>query len=288
MRAWFALLILLAGCSGGSPTRPTPVPSPTPTPQPQPAPRITVSATLTDTVTGRSVGTVSHEVDRLPALLPLSFAGYVTRQAWITSAGPTVDLIPEAGFDLTFYRQLVRGALDGRMDPLRRWTVNPSIYLQREGLSDATVASLERAARDVVPALTGGRLSVASWETGQERRTAQSGWIVVELVNDEAQECGRATIGGGNVWLNTAPKCHRDGTIIGSVNLYTHELGHALGFWHVADSAALMNAVTSNGRPTSQERHHAAIAYARLPGNRDVDVDVSGSALVTQGRIIID
>src|SRR3990167_3429402 len=177
-----AFLIAAIGCGGSAPnTGPSRI---------QPAPPTTVTATLTATVTGSALGPAEQPVSAFPALLTFSHPGYVTRQLWLQHAQATVDLIPEAGFDLSFYRQLPPGALEGRMDPLRRWTQNPSIYLQRTGLSDATVVALERAARDVVPALTGGRLSVAAWETGQEKRSAQSGWIVVETYITAEPLCG--------------------------------------------------------------------------------------------------
>jgi len=127
-------------------------------------------------------------VSGLPALVNVSAAGHLTRQAWVTSASPTVDLIPDAApFDLGFYRQLVRDGLEspGALQPLRLLGASPSIYLQRAGLTDATVAAFEQAARGVVPALTGGRLAVATFASGAEARPTAVGWIVAELVSDD-------------------------------------------------------------------------------------------------------
>lgn len=261
-------LILLSGCGGNSPTiGPSPIPSPP-----------TFTGSVTDTVTGAPIANFTATV--AGSSVTIEAAGYVTRQTRVSA--PTVDLFPEAGFDLAFYRQFARGALEGHMDELRRWQQNPSIYLQRTGLSDATVAALERAARDVVPALTGGRLSVQAWETGQDKRPARSGWIVVEVYTDPAAECGRATIGGGDIRINTAPVCV-DGNYL--IVTFAHEIGHTLGFWHVPSGLmAVGGTVTS---PSPRERHHAALAYARQPGNRDVDVDSAVSASV-QTRIISD
>jgi len=261
-------LFVLAAC-GSNPSGPTPVP---------PA-SITVQGTLTDTVSGAVLGSFTQTVAALPALIDVSASGHLPRRARITSDRPTVDLIPDAApFDLTFYRQLVRGSLDGPLQPVRVLTSSPSIYLQRTGLSDATVAALEQAARAVVPALTGGRLQVAAWETGETARSLQNGWIMVELVNDSAN-CGRALIGAvaGRITLNVAERCLRNDTIVPAV--FQHELGHSLGLWHVSDGL-MRNPTFTNATVTEAERYHAAIAYARSAGNIDVDQDVLTSAVV--------
>lgn len=276
----------IAGCSGSSapPTSPTPVPTPT-------FSRVTVSGTITETLTGSPVGSFSETVDRLPMLLPVSAQGFVTRQAWITSATPSVDLIRESGFDLAFYRQFARGELHGEgLWPLRLLRQSPSIYLQRTGLSDATVATLRSTAAATIPAMTGGRFQLATWETGDAPRSNRDGWITVELIVDEAATCGRATIGdtSGHIWLNIATKCHRNGAIIGTPSVFAHEIGHALGFWHIP--IGLMQSPTApvDPSPTPKERHHGAIAYARSAGNRDIDQDVPGSSTLAPARIISD
>ncbi len=270
---WFAV----SGCSGSSPTAPSPTPQPTPTPS-----RITVSGTLTDTLTGAAIGSFSDEVPSLPAFVTVSANGFLTRKAWITSPTPAVDLIRDAApFDLGFYRQLARGSLDGHTDPLHVWSQAPSIYLQRTGLSDATVASLEQVARATVPALTGGRYGVQVWETGQDRRSAQRGWIVVSLKLDPAPGCGESVVGGGDITLNTKPICVLART-------FAHEIGHSLGFWHVTDASQLMHSPSGADQPTTLERHHAAVAYHRSAGNRDVDEDAQGGSGLIMSRVVVD
>jgi hypothetical protein len=96
----------------------------------------------------------------------------------------------------------------------------------------------------------------------------------VELVNDGGL-CGRANVGvPGHVWLNLHSQCAREGFAV-YPPLFAHELGHALGFTHVTRTDALMHTPMTQGvrSPPALERHHAAIAYKRQAGNRDVDVD---------------
>ena len=286
MRAFLAAVtIVVAACSSSStPTAPSPSPAPAPT-------RIAITGTITSTVTGQPVGTFAQDVDSLPAQVTVSLSGFVTRQTWVRSASPTVDLFPETGFDLGFYRQFARNGLEspGSLSTLRVLSQAPAIYLQTAGLTSSTVASFESVARSVVPALTGGRFSLGEWSTGDAAMTPRVGWVVTSLVNDDNETCGRATIGAsaGEIWLNTAPKCHRGGAIVGTPHLFAHELGHALGFWHVPSPGWLMSAVSTVDAPSATERHHAALAYARQAGNTDVDVDpLTPSQFST--RIVVD
>jgi hypothetical protein len=150
----------------------------------------------------------------------------------------------------------------------------PSIYLQRTGLSDANVAALEQAARDVIPALTGGRFQLAAWETGTDLRADANGWITVEIVNDPALDCGRTDIGApaGHIWLNIASRCTFRGFTVHPTT-FSHEIGHALGFRHVSCACLMNTAVQIGTTATDIERYHASIAYHRSAGNRDVDVE---------------
>lgn len=258
---WRALLLgamLTAGC-GHSPT------------SPDPPPPVGFAGTVTDTLSGAPV--VGFTATMSAGRVTVSAPGYVTH-ANVRNAA-TIDVIPESGFDVEFYRQFARGTLDGPIQPLRVLSAAPSIYLQTAGLTAANVAALEQAARAVVPALTGGRFQVQAWETGAEARPEHTGWIVVELVTEPESNCGRSLVGtpAGHIWLNTAPKCARNGSIVGTPNLFAHEIGHALGFTHVDRSDALMYPVVAATAPSDLERRHAAIAYARPRANTDLDSD---------------
>lgn len=177
---------------------------------------------------------------------------------------PPPVVLPD-GFDEAFYRQFALGTLDGPAQPLRILPTSPSIYLQTTGLQPATVAAYEAAARAVVPALTGGRLSVTAWETGPDVRSERAGWIVTELVNDANANCGRSMIGAaaGHVWINTAEKCHRNGDRVATASVFAHELGHALGFYHIDRDGLMRTPVPPDAAPTALERLHGAYAYAQ-------------------------
>lgn len=189
-----------------------------------------------------------------------------------TRPASAVDLIPEAGFDLAFYRQFARNALDaGSPGPLRVLRQAPSIYLNETGFPASVWPVIESAIRATVPALTGGRFQVAAFERGSDPRPPQAGWIMVDGAHfGVLGNCGRADIGApaGHVELNLDSFNH--GCL--SRVVIAHETGHALGFGHVPQSDALMNAGATTG-PSETERYHAAIAYKRSAGNLDVDQD---------------
>ena len=275
--------ILLAGCGSSAPTvAPTSV-------TPVAAPLVEIAGQITDTVTGQLVGAFTQSGASLPARVTVSAPGYVTRETWATTSTPSVDLFPERGFDLGFYRQFARRELDngGRVDPLRVWTAQPGVAL-RAGLPAATVAALEAVARQTIPALTGGRLSMQSWAvTGESSSTGTV--IDVEMVNEpDGTSCGRAEVGGRRIWLNRAPRCAWRGHPV-YVPLLGHELGHVLGFSHVTAADALMSqARIREAGPSEMERYHAALAYARQPGNTDVDVDPPLGTRGTAVTVVVD
>lgn len=297
MRAPIALALLLTAC-GNSPVSPTPQPSPSPVQAPSPAPApstVTITAALTATVGGASAGSFTATVDRLPALVSVSAAGYLTRQAYIGSLTPHVDLIALAApFDLSFYRQLARNGYEAptALQPIAVLTQNPSIYLETNGLSASDVNQIEQAARNIVPIWSAEKLAVAAFVSGAALQSDAAGWITIETVSDPAQACGRSYVGAptGHIWLNLGRPQDCTRTFASTIS---HELGHALGYWHVADPTCLMSEarpLSQNGLPCPAEKFHAAIAYSRQSGNRDPDNDaVTSTPLsVRSGIVVID
>jgi len=207
-----------------------------------------------------------------------------------------VDLIPTSPpFSSVFYGQLVRNMLESPApDVVRTLPSAPSLYLQTTGLSAANIDHLVAAARDVVPMMTGGRFALASLETGPDTRPPTPGWIVVDVVNEGATgECGRANIGSvaGHIWLNVGePRCDIRGDRVPAVS-FRHEMGHALGFFHIDVPNSLMFHASNrgDGLPTELEKYHAGIAYHRAAGNRDPDIDAPTAApLALRGQVVVD
>jgi hypothetical protein len=222
--------------------------------------------------------------------LLVSAPGYVTRETNATVT--TVDLFPEVGFDLAFYRQLARDGLQGSIVPLAVLPQAPMFYVETEGAKGFTgqmVSALEKQARQLVPLLTGRRFQVTRWETGPNPRTPEPGWIIVERYY-QSDACGRATLGAlaGRIRLNIdSPGC-----VAGMASLFAHELGHAFGFSHVDRVGTVMfpgwDHPSATDTPTDLERHHMALAYARPRDNRDIDIDPETTISTLGTRIVVD
>jgi hypothetical protein len=271
------LPLVAFGCGGSSSSSASgPIaPSPVTPAAPPTGSGLTVSGTISDTVTGAAIGTFSQQVARLPARITVSAPGHLDRSTTVTTQGQTVDLIPEAGFDLEFYRQFARDVLEsGTPQPLEILSGDVSFYMRIEGTQFPAQlsAQLEAVARRVVPDLTGGRVRVQRWESGAAVRAPQNGTILVERSDELSNVCGRASVGtaAGHIWLDSNQSCNITAT-------FAHEIGHALGFTHVTRPGSLMMPEQPNANlndaPTEIERRLGAIAYKRVRGNRDIDVD---------------
>jgi hypothetical protein len=226
----------------------------------------------------------------------------IVPRSLVVAVGSTSDLALDAisleGFDLDFYRQFVRNGLDSpnALEPLRRWTMDPNVYLKTVDGSGApidgpTLDMVQRIAFEVIPVWTNRRHVVGTFERGTGTRIGVTGWITIAwsaaMVNPN--QCGRAMVAAGYIELEAHnPRC-KVGPWITSASLVRHELGHAMGYWHTNAASDVMSATTwanNDQRPSARERAHAAIAYARPVGNTDPDSDPSAVVTLAPSRMV--
>ena len=99
----------------------------------------------------------------------------------------------------------------------------------------------------------------------------------MSIYGNRAEYCGRAYVGStrGEIEL-VDDRCHCGSNKISGA-IVAHEVGHAMGFFHVSDRGSLMYPyIPGNcppGRLSELERYHSAVAYSRTRGNADPDAD---------------
>lgn len=269
---------------------------------PVPGATITIdTGTNRTTVTTSSSGAWEYaQAVGTPLAVPMEITapGYVTRKAYVrwqlgTRTDIRIDLIREAApFSMLFYRQFVRNLFDSPDDPpepLRRWTTNPNFYINIENpRRPGEIPQNERdrlavLIRDAVPALSGGRLQAGTIEFAAGSRPATIGTIAVTFFYDAAADrCGSASVAAnpGRIQINYGATeiC---GSRCGNFASRTivHEIGHAMGFWHVEDGWVMntdwFDRDCDKVAFSSAELFHANLAYSRPRGNLDPDVDPS-------------
>jgi len=310
-------MLLLGGCGGSKSSPVAPTPTPAVQTAPPPAATFTLSGMLTATNGGQSLSAATVDVGgstatadaggRYSVTLPVSSAPMpltihgdgLLSHLLIVRPGTTRTLDADAiqqtgGFDLTFYRAMVRNGYEApdTLQPLRRWTRTPSIYLKTidekgRTMDGPTLNVIEAVLRDAVPRWTSGALGTPPVERGTDSREGVSGWITVKFPGDSPTvSCGRAQVGADGWWIEllydmpgAQGNCRATGTAV-APTLVRHEIGHALGFYHTGGAADLMTgSVFPSGDmyPTQRELSHAAIAYRRPVGNDDPDTDPSSA-----------
>ena len=310
------------------PPPPTPVTPPTPPPAstatlrgaviesltgnriPRATLTLTTGAGVTTTVAANDAGDWEFTPSgALSTSVPVSVSapGYVTRTTqlrWLAAgrADVTIDLIRDADpFSLPYYRQLVRNlfeAPEAPPEPIRRWLQAPNFYIDTRNpqtggvIPQHEIDRLVLLIREAVPQLSGGRLNAGEFVMEPAERAPRVGYINISFIHEpDGEACGYAFVGAnpGAIEINYGARdlCgSRCGPFAWST--VTHEVGHAMGFWHV-DEGFIMSTVwyDSDCDKTTLspvERHHAAVAYARPRGNQDPDVDPDTTLLLQPER----
>jgi hypothetical protein len=294
-------------CGGGGHTTPAPTPVP---PAPPPPPQLAIVGHVVEYGTGRPVpgAVVATGLQVTPFTadangefriggftIPTTFhvtieaQGYITRETYLRlrdgTRNVTIDLLRNGGaFSLEYYRQIARDSLRiETFSVLWRLNENPSIYVRTVDQNGRPIEpEVLRGVYDAIPKAvddwSAHRLRIATLETGVETRPRTAGWIVVNILREKEPEyCGLAEVGAvdGQIQLwDDACSCGSNklpGTLV------AHEVGHALGFFHVTDRDAVMYPAVPGGCPngvlTARERYHAAVAYSRSRWNADQDID---------------
>ena len=304
--ALVALVVAVAACGDSSPSAPFTL-----------APN-TGSATITGTVLGYVdrapisgatvlLGTQASVADgqgrfsftNVPvsggAVVTSNVAGHLFRGVGVSlsqvAGGLTIDLIRDAPpFNLVFYREFARNAFESsQLQALKPWTRAPSFYVKllvdgtTTRIADQVVTGLRDLFARSVPELSGGKFQMAAFETGEETRPAQDGWVLVTFHQQLGAAFGRSSVGGNSgtidirYGITSSPTTNPTNCVTPEISIADHEITHTMGYWHTQN--VLTDSFSGTGCPGAPRpehvRFHAALVYSRPPGNKDPDVDAA-------------
>ena len=206
-------------------------------------------------------------------------------------ANLTIDILRDAApFSLLFYKMWVRNAYESpNIEVTKPWTRSPSFYVRMVVVGATTPTRVDPVVvdriRDLfeksVPELSGGRFRVAAFETGDEERPAQDGWVNLTFYQQLGGAFGTSTVGGNSgtmsirYGMTSSPTTNPTNCMTPEVSVADHEITHTMGFWHTPD--IFVDSFSGTGCPGAPRpdhiRYHSAVMYSRPPGNRDPDVD---------------